>query len=182
MSDSPFNLNLSERDFTKTNPMLLLTNNVSAWIKSLAGRVAINQRVYVIDKTSGEMYETYQVGNINVEKRFAQVTSKGIQYLDSLSVFEERRMNFQGLHMTVMVGQQNPYNLIEPNYQEIAPFHENNSTYDVTDITIGKFRQVLETMAARMNFTFREYLRKDGWWASAITDENGERSFIMLCY
>ncbi len=165
-------IDVNQDDFVKA-PLVILTSDPDRWRDSLMDKVNLNQLVYVIDETSGAIYETYHVEDKPVWRKIGRLTDTGIDFATS-SIAVDRRTDFLGMHMKVMVSNQVPYNRVPTNYPDVAPFHENNSTYDVTDIVTGIFRQILDTMSLRLNFTYSLYQRKDGWWATPVEDENGK--------
>ncbi len=147
-----------------TSPLIIVTKQPFAWERGLVDKVNVNQLVFVLDETRQDIFEAYTIGGQSVWRKL----SKGSPPL------EERRLDFMGIHLKVMVSGQHPFNILDPIFRKQAPYFESNSTYEVTDYVTGLFRQVLDTMAARMNFTFTQYQRKDGWWANPVKDDNGQ--------
>ncbi len=169
-------MKLSKSDFTK-QPLIIVTKMKQKWEGLLKGKVNVNQLVYIFDLITDTMFETYTIGDITVNDKLGSLV-QGKLRIGNPSV-EDRRLNFRGIHLKAMVSEQVPLNIVPDNYPEVTQFHESNATYDVTKIVRGSFRQVLETMAARMNFTFSQYQRKDGYWASPVKLDNGMLAYVV---
>ncbi len=171
--------------FTKF-PLLIVTNNSDAWRTTLDGQIKINQMVYVFDRLTWDQHEIYTINKNTVWQRLLYLNAaSSLMASDTLATsnFLERRMNFYGIHLKVMVARQAPFNLVPTDEQRerVAIYHKGNATYDVTGLVTGPFQTVLETMAARMNFTFSSYTRKDGWWGALDTDEQGNSRYYDQC-
>jgi hypothetical protein len=55
-------------------------------------------------------------------------------------------------------------------YVILATYFPENKTYDVTNLTIGLYKEVLSTLETELNFTTRQYKRQDGVWGSVTVD------------
>ncbi len=162
-------------------PLLIMTGNVQSWRDELTLKVAINQRVFVIDHNSMDFFEIYSINQNTIWTRLGKIEN-GTQKFDTNvnPALVERRLNFQEIHLNVIMDEQVPFNEFPANFEGIAKYHESNDTHEVTNLVKGTFQTTLDNMADRMNFTYSLFVRRDRYWASPITDENGRYIFMGL--
>ncbi len=151
--------------------LLIVKNEIFV---SRASNVRLNQQVFLLDLESLELSETYhlngktftnKVGHYRIRPSLPSMTVLDFHFVDfdkwSMHV-GKRRSNLCGKHLVIMTAHDPPYTILSDGYRDIAPYHSDNETYDVTDLTFGFYYEVLTSMANEANFSFSIYARKEG--------------------
>ena len=131
----------------------------------VASRCLINQKVFLLNGNSLEIYEAYTINNVVLKKKLAHVDWASNNFIWQIEVnpdFVQRRSNFQGITLKGMVNFWGLLMNADSSYLEKAPYFSKNETHQITNFTYGLYVDVLMTLQDRLNFTTILYKRKNG--------------------
>ena len=134
-------------------------------LNTVASKCLINQKVFLLNVDSLEIYEAYTINNVVLKKKLAHVDWASNNFIWQIEVnpdFVQRRSDFQGITLKGMVDFWGLLMNADSSYLEKAPYFSNNETYEITDFTFGLYDDVLMTLQDRLNFTSVLYKRKNG--------------------
>ena len=112
-------------------------------------KAAINQKTFVVDHSTLEVYETYSINNHHIVQNLGQFahSTKDFIWKDSIEKdFVTRRSNFHGMPLKVMAEPTGKDVILRQMWKKEAKFLENNQTYLVTKFTSGRLYDVFLTM------------------------------------
>ena len=170
-----YHLSLPKSPF---HSLLLISNNEN--FEELLGKLSIqtsvNQKVFIFNNDTQEIYETYTVNNIIVKRKLGHIDSNSNNFKWNKNVnpnFIQRRSDFHGLVLKGMVEFTGLNMNADSSYLEKAQYFPNNETYLVTDFTYGLFHDVLLILQEKLNFTTELYKRKELIWGHIYPLNNG---------
>ena len=139
-------------------------------------KAAINHKVFVVDQSTLEAYETYSINDRHIVQNLGQFDHTTKDFIWSNGIerdFVTRRSNFQGMTLKVMTEPSGNDVILKHNWKEEAKFLENNQTYLVTNFVSGRLYDVFSTMQKELNFTAELFKRKDNGWGQVYPQQDG---------
>ena len=133
----------------------------------------INQEVYLINVNTSEVFETYMVKDLKIERKLGDVDKDGDLIWIEDSNMLKRRSNFQGTHLKAMTDVYGDWIKFNNTFTTKAPFYTNSNTYEVTNYVSGILIDIMDIIKSELNFTIDYYLRKDRQWGNVAIHPNG---------
>ena len=65
--------------------------------------------------------------------------------------------------------------MIQPDYRNYSIFYNQTQTYDITDISYGFMKDIIETLSQVCNFTYEIHIRKDKKFGTITEFPNGTK-------
>ena len=139
--------------------------------------IRIDQEIYFLyqSQTDYMLYEVYTIGNrksVTLLGTYSIDLNRELIFKPDIGAMTEqtlvrRRSNFFGQNLIAMVEHEPPDIYLPSDIENHAQFHENNQTFDVTNVVKqGRYLSLFQDMVSDLNFTFSLYKRKDGVWGS----------------
>lgn len=123
----------------------------------------------------GEVWEHFLIKGLKVSNRLGTFKTNGIFIInqDIEHDFFRRRGNFLGTELKVMAEKSSLKMEFIPDWKLIAKqTNEIADTLDVTGLMTGPMQVYLDLFATKLNFTYRQFKRKDGKWAAFDPSKN----------
>ena len=153
--------------------VLLITN--SSQLTNMSDlEIQIHQQILFYFEDTQELFEAYKIHNSNIVRRLGLLTGAVLLWEENInSNFVQRRSNFQGVTLKVMVEFEGFSINANPIYQTNAPYFPENETYLLNGFTYGVFQDVLDLLQDHLNFSAQIFKRKDGQWGMVYPQEDG---------
>ena len=181
-------------EFNVTNTIVQTDNSALIIVKNenfqeilRKSNVTIDKKIFILNENTLELFETYEINGIKIEKKIAQIIIEGNQnFINWIanSYFIKRRSDFQGLILNGLTDEEGSSILLNSNYQNLSStFESKNSTFfNVTGYVRGIYYEVLQLLQSRLNFTTNLSKRQDGRWGTVTckqtADGNNESAFF----
>ena len=167
----------------QTNAPSMVISNIQNETELLKLNLSIDNEVYFLDAISWKMFETYTINKIQVTRYLGQFKTHANNVSDYIdfdrsktykSSMEERRGNFQGIHLKGMTDYEAPAIDFPEDLDSVTKFFPNNDTYEMSyDIISGIYIELLYSIEKSLNFSTKLYKRKDGRWGTPKILHNG---------
>ena len=139
-------------------------------------KVSIDKKVFLVNKSSKEVFEIYQIGNHHIHKKLGKfndfthdfVWSKGIE-----RDYIKRRSNFHGVELKAMTETTGTMIKLDSGYIANARYFSENETYLVNKYVMGSFHDILLELQFQLNFTTKIFKRKKRAWGYVYPQPNG---------
>ena len=136
--------------------------------------IPLDKKVYFIKQSTKEVFESYQVNDHKVQKKLGRFfQNKFIWDKSIIEDFLERRSDFGGQNLKVMVAESGNALSIDMSYITKALYFQNNKTFLVSNFTSGIYKDILQNMQSQLNFTTEFYKQKVEAWGSVYQLSNG---------
>ena len=137
-------------------------------------KINIDQQIYFLTP-SLDLYEKYTINNKLIQQKLGHFVD-GAYIPEELTKqnFVDRRHNLHGLEL-IALAVESKTSMKIGNLKN-APYFPSNQTYDVTDLTQGKYLEILTILQNNLNFTTKIYSRMDNKWGVPIQHPNGSIS------
>ena len=181
ISDKMSEFDLTDMDVGNGDRVMIVTNQCDTSLDSLLVNVALNQDVSVLKACGNEFNLTdgYSVNSVFV----TNVLGKYVVLPDKTLVFREttisnkslvqRRSNFHGLELKVMMLKEEPFIAFPDGFDEFVS--QNDGTFEVTQFAlqhVGVFNSILMIMMKQFNFSTKVFTRKDNVWGNLVGTDN----------
>ena len=136
----------------------------------------IDQRVYLFQKSTQEVYETYVINKVRVQRKLGYIDQFVKVFLwsdDVNSNFVRRRSNFHGVTMKAMTESVGKNLILDEEYKTKAPYVPKDQTFIVNEFASGLYMEVLGILQDRLNFTTVLYKRKFASWGFVDVQDDG---------
>ena len=123
----------------------------------------------------GEVWEHFLIKGFKVSNRLGtfKTNEKFLFNQDIERDFYRRRGNFLGTELRVMVEKGSLKMEFIPNWKSVAQkTNDIPDTLDVTGLMTGPMQDYLDLFSTKLNFTYRQFKRKDGKWAHFDPNKN----------
>ena len=127
----------------------------------------LNQRVYFLTK-SQDLVERYKVNDVTSERVLSRY---GGHFEEKRFDFLNRRANFQSAQMKILVERKKPFLDIAPliSGEEESKELNNDEFHLISPERLsGIYKDIIDVLAARLNFTAEFYRRPDRLWGSQV--------------
>lgn len=162
------------KEYAETIVLFTRNINITELLNSI--QVAINQKVFIIDQSTYEGYETYTINDHQIQQKLGKFDTSTNDFIWAENVepeFITRRSNFHGMPLKAMTEATGNDIIFEANCMDRTIFFESNQTYLVTNCTSGRFYDIFLSMQTQLNFTADLYNRLDKGWGYVYPQTNG---------
>ena len=166
--NSTWNFHFDSPKIIHHSLMLITKDNIFEDIlNTVAAQSSIDQKVFIFEADSLEMYEAYTINNVVLKKKLGHVDciSGNFKWQKNVNPdFIKRRSDFQGVILKGIVGFWASEMNADSSYLEKAPYFSKNETYQINGFTFGLYNDILMHLQSKLNFTTVLYKRKKDVW------------------
>ena len=155
----------------RTVTLVILKSTFDLTLKAM--QCMINEEVYFLKERTGDIFETYVINNIKIERKVALINDDLTLVWNEDKSIIKRRSNFHGIYLKCLTGKTGSNIKLNSNYSIEAPYFHNNETYDVTNHIGGVIIDIFSIIKSELNFTTNYYMRKDNKFGTVIKYSNG---------
>ena len=183
-----------EKDEIEFNMMntIILTDNSGLFIinnenfQDILRKIntTIDKKIFILNENTLELFETYEINSIKIEKKIAQIIIDDAANQISLdwtenSYFTKRRSDFQGLILNGLTDEEGSSITLNSNYCNLSKTfgHKNSSYFNVTGYVSGIYYEVLQLLQSRLNFTTNLSKRQDGRWGTVTCKQTTDSNY-----
>ena len=142
-------------------------------------KVPIDKRVFLVNKSSKEVFETYHIGDHNIHQRLGKFNNYTNDFIWTKGIEKDhikRRSNFHGIELKAMTETIGSFIMLDSEYVQNAKYFSENETYLVNDYVSGSFHDIFLEFQSQLNFTTKFFKRKEISWGHVYPQQNG--SFV----
>ena len=139
-------------------------------------KVPIDKRVFIVNKSSKEVFETYQIGDHHIHQKLGKFNNFTNDFVWTKGIakdYIERRSNFHGIELKAMTETIGTLIMLDSEYVQNARYFSENETYLVNDYISGAFHDILLELQSQINFTTKFFKRKERSWGYVYPQKNG---------
>ena len=125
----------------------------------------IDEEVYFLDWYSKHIYEVYSINSMQVIQKLSMKELN--------TQFERRRGNFHGTELIGLTEQFSTFVTLPYQFEEFVKYHEENDTFEITDIVQGSYIEILKYAENHLNFSSKLFKRRDGLYGFPKQFPNG---------